>query len=71
MKKMSPEAERLFLKILKIGPSYFDEAVPLHEREIEICDAMLRTKSVAKIRRLQAELQAVTEQINAIGETRQ
>jgi hypothetical protein len=71
MKKMSPKAAALFEKILRVGPEYFDQAAPLHERELEICDAMLRTKSAAKMRRLTKELQAVTEQINAIGETRQ
>jgi hypothetical protein len=67
---MSPEAARLFAKIVRIGPSYFDLALPLHEREVELCDLIEQAKSTEEATRLTAELLAVGEQI-AIGETRQ
>lgn len=71
MKKMSPEAARLYTKILKIGPRYFDAVVPLHERQVELCEAIQRAKTTAEIRRLNAELRAVSEEIDGLFETRQ
>jgi hypothetical protein len=71
MKRMSPEAARLFAKIVRIGPSYFDLVLPLHEREVELCDLILKAESPEEARQLTAELRAVHEQINAIGETLQ
>lgn len=67
----SPKAVRLFAKIVQIGPSYFDVALPLHERQVELCAAIRQAKSPAEAQQLTAELQAVSEQMNAIGETRQ
>jgi hypothetical protein len=68
---MSPKAARLFAKIVRIGPSYFDAAVPLHEAQSRVLDEILRTRSVKKIRALQAEFTAISAQIDAIGETKQ
>jgi hypothetical protein len=68
---MSPEAARLFAKIVRIGPSYFDLVLPLHEREIELCDLILKAESAEEASRLTRELLAVGEQIASIGETRQ
>jgi len=71
MKGMSPAAAALFEKILRIGPAYFDAAAPLHQREVELCEAMLKAKDdPAEARRLHDELMAVSAQVDAIGEPR-
>jgi hypothetical protein len=69
--KMSSEAERLFWKIIAIGPSYFDVALPLHERQVELCDAIRQAKTDAEARQLAEELLVVGAQIDSIGETKQ